>query len=225
VNQHPDHARLGTPPPPAPALAFVIGTAATATAGLLIQVGVVPTTEVSEDLWRYPWESSRTFLVTAVLYAALHVLIISGLVTFARRRIAGPSTAARRGVRLAIAGTVMLLVGELASIPLHDAKTDDTDAMVVGAVFGLALVCSAIGFLVCGWTTMRAGAWTDWRRFTPIATGVWTLVMLPLTTADPTLLPGSVGIYGLCLLGMASGIASEAWSDRVSVAELELQRA
>lgn len=147
----------------------------TAIAGVLIQVGVVPASELSQDYWRYPWESTGAFVTTAVVYAALHVLIIAGLVAFGRQGIAGSSPAAHRGVNLAIAGTTLLLIGELASIPLYDALVDDTEAIVVGGLFGLAMACSAAGFVMCGWTTIRHGAWTDWRRFTPIAVGIWTL--------------------------------------------------
>lgn len=223
MNDHADRARPRTASAPLISLGFVIGTAMTAIAGLLIQVGVVPATELSEDYWRYPWESAGAFVTTAVIYAALHVLVIAGLVDFGRHRIAGSSTAARRGVHLAVAGTTLLLIGELASIPLYDAQVDDNAAMAVGALFGVALACSAAGFLASGWTTLRSGAWTDWRRFTPMATGIWTTIMIPLTLAEPTLLPGSVAVYGLCLLGMAAGMAVVPAEPGDALDQLELQ--
>lgn len=216
MNHPSERARPGTPSPPLISVGFVVGSAMTAIAGVLIQAGVEPASDLSEDHWRYPWESTGAFVTTAVIYAALHVLIVAGLVAFGRKGIAGSSTAARRGVNLAIAVTALLLIGELASIPLYDSLVEDTEAIVVGGLFGLAMACSAAGFLVSGWTTIRASAWTDWRRFTPIATGIWTTIMIPLTLAEPTLLPGSVAVYGLCLLAMAAGM---------TLGDLELQGA
>lgn len=218
-------ARPGASPSSLATVGFVVGASATAMAGFLIQAGVVPSTDVSEDLWRYPWESTTAFVATAIIYAALHVLIIAGLVAFERQGIAGSSSAARRGVRVATAGTALLLLGEVASIPLADALVDDTAATIVGGVFGLALATSAVGFLLCGWATVRAGVWTDWRRFTPLATGIWTTVMIPLTAVEPTVLPGSVAIYGLGLLAIATGMALELPPASTSAPGVELQHA
>lgn len=220
-----DGARPGTPPNANATLGFVIGAAATAIAGFLVQVGVAPTTDISVDLWRYPWESSGAFVTLSIVYAVLHLLVIGGLVAFARRGIAGSSTIAHRGVQLAIAGTMLLTIGEIASIPLYDALVDDAEAIVAGGLFGLAMVCSAVGFLLCGHATTRGGVWTDWRRHTPTATGIWTAVMVPLTALEPTLLPGSVGIYGLCLLAMAAAMSIEPTPRTTVVGDLELQGA
>lgn len=68
----------------------------------------------------------------------------------------------------------------------------------MGACFGLAVVMTAIGFLMSGVTTMRAGVWQDWRRLVPPATGIWStlLVVVSMTGA----LAGGVAVYGLCIL-------------------------
>ena len=99
--------------------------------------------------------------------------------------------------------TALLLVGELASIPIRNAQVDDTSAVIVGAIFGLASIASTCGFLLVGWATLRAGVWHGWRRFTPLVTGIWLVILTPVALASPTLLHGGVGIYGLCLLAMA----------------------
>ena len=61
----------------------------------------------------------------------------------------------------------------LASIPVRDAEIEDTSAAIVGAIFGLASIVSTVGFLVVGRATLRAGVWHDWRRFSPLTTGIW----------------------------------------------------
>jgi hypothetical protein len=189
------------------AIAFVLGAAATAVAGAAVQVGVQPTTDVSDDMWRYPWESSGAFVAFSVFSATLHALVAVGLLAFGRSGVAGRSRGATSGVAIATAGTLLLVVGEVASIPIRDAELADTSAGVVGAVFGVASVLSAAGFLLVGRAMLRDGVWNDWRRFTPIVTGIWTtaLVGLALTKA----LPGGVAIYGACLLAMAVALYTE----------------
>lgn len=185
--------------------AFIVGAAGTTITGVLIQTLVIPTTDVADDRWSYPWETGP-FVAVSLVFTVLHLLVAIGLVAFGRSGVAGGSRAARSGVAIAVTGTLTLTVGEIIGLPIRDALTDDTSAQVVGAVFGLGVLLSAVGFLVLGVATLRAHVWCDWRRYTPIVTGIWTsiLVVLPLTI--PKALPGSVAIYGACLLAMAVGL-------------------
>jgi hypothetical protein len=54
------------------------------------------------------------------------------------------------------------------------------------------------GFIAAAIATIRAGAWADWRRLTPLAVGIWmaALLALALTKALPT----GIAIWGLSLL-------------------------
>jgi hypothetical protein len=191
------------------AVAFIVAAAATAVAGAVLFLGIQPSTEISDDMWRYPWESSGAFVTFSIVSALVHGLVILGLVAFGRSGAAGRSRSAARGVALAVTGTALLLVGELASISIRHAQTSDTSAIIVGAVFGLGSIASTIGFLVTGRATLRAGAWHGWRRFTPLATGIWLTAITVLGLAVPTLLHGMVGVYGLCLLAMAVALYTE----------------
>ena len=189
------------------AVAFVVAAAATAVAGAVLFFGLQPTTDLSEDMWRYPWESSGAFVVFSIFSAGLHALMVAGIVAFGRSSAAGRSRTATWGVRLAVAGTTLLLVGELLSIPVRNAQSSDASATIVGAVFGVGGMLSTIGFLVLGRATLRAGVWQGWRRFTPLASGVWLIAMAFLAT--PTRLHGLVGVYGLCLLAMAVALYTD----------------
>jgi hypothetical protein len=207
------------------AVAFIVAAAATAVAGAVLFFGMQPTTDLSEDMWRYPWESSGAFVAFSIVSAGLHGLVILGLQAFGRSGAAGRSRAATRGTALVVAGTAMLLVGELVSILIRNAETSDTSAGIVGGgVFGVGGTLSTIGFLVLGWATLRAGVWQGWRRFTPLAPGVWLTVMTFLAT--PTRLHGMVGVYGLCLLAMAVALYTDAApAAATNVGEPQLQRA
>jgi hypothetical protein len=208
------------------AMGFIGAAAATAIAGAVLQFGLQPATDLSDDMWRYPWSDSGAFVAFSLFSALLHALVIVGLIAFGRSGAAGRSRAASSGVALAVAGTALLLVGELASIPIRNAGIDDTSAAIVGAIFGLASIASTIGFLVTGRATLRAGVWRDWRRFTPLAVGIWLTALTLLSLAVPKVLHGGVGLYGLCLLAMATALYTQpAPGMAATTGRLQLRRA
>jgi hypothetical protein len=207
-------------------MGFIGAAAATAIAGAVLQFGLQPATDLSDDMWRYPWSDSGAFVAFSLFSALLHALVIVGLIAFGRSGAAGRSRAASSGVALAVAGTALLLVGELASIPIRNAGIDDTSAAIVGAIFGLASIASTIGFLVTGRATLRAGVWRDWRRFTPLAVGIWLTALTLLSLAVPKVLHGGVGLYGLCLLAMATALYTQpAPGMAATTGRLQLRRA
>jgi len=185
-------------------IALIAGALITAIGGVVSQF-VQASTTVSDDLWRYPW-SSDAFVPVSVLWAAAHVLVIIGLLGFRRSALAGDSTAARRGITLAIAGTALLLVGEIASLPMTDEAANSTAGGIVGAVFGLGVLLSAVGLLLAGKATLSARRWQDWRRFTPITAGAWTLALVGIAMTKG--LATGVAIYGLCLLALGIALYS-----------------
>ena len=188
------------------AIAGIVGAAATAMSGLFIQAVVQPATTVSDESWSYPWSSSA--LVPFSIFAgSLHVLVFIGLLGFAWSGLAGPSRAGRVGLVLALAGTALLFVGELASIPIREQHVDDTGAEIVGAIFGIGVLLSALGFLAAGVATLQARLWRDWRRFTPLAAGLWTTALLGLNFTKA--LPSGVAGYGLCLLALSLALYTQ----------------
>ncbi len=205
------------------AAVFISGAAGTAVSGALVQLVVLPSTNVPDDRWSYPWNAG-VFVVVSLLYIVLHLLVADGLLAFRRSGMAGASRAASVGVTLAIAGTLLLAVGEVASIPIRDALVDDTSAGVVGAIFGLATVLSAIGLLLIGKATLSAQRWHGWRRYTPLMAGLWTTALIGVAATDA--LAAGVAVYGVCLLGMAVALyTSPAPAVGTEVGELQMGRA
>ncbi|MEO6124414.1 MAG: hypothetical protein ABIR32_11950 [Ilumatobacteraceae bacterium] len=188
--------------------AFLVGAAGTTLAGALVQTLLIPTTDVADDRWSYPWETGP-YVVVSLLYAVLHLFVVAGLVAFGRSGVAGTSPAARRGLTIAIVGTLTLTGGEIIGLPIGDAFIDDTNAQVVGAVFGLGVLLSAVGLLMVGIAALRAQVMHGWRRYTPLAAGTWTSLLVVLPLAIPKALPGCVAVYGVCLLGMAAALHLE----------------
>jgi hypothetical protein len=200
------------------AIAGIVGATATATGGLVVQAVIQPSTTVSDQRWSYPWSSS-SLVPISILWASLHVLVFVGVSGFARSGLAGKSRGARVGVALALAGTALLFIGELASIAVRDQQVGDTGAELVGAIFAIAIVLSAVGFLSSGVAAIRARLWRGWRRFTPLGAGIWTTVLLGVNMTKA--LPTGVTLYGLCLLALSVALYTQPVPS--SAAELPLR--
>ena len=180
-------------------ISCIVGAAATTLGGIVVQGIVQPATTVPGHRWSYPW-SSGALVPVSILWASLHVLVFVGLLGFARSGVAGHTRSARLGTTLTLVGTALLFVGEIASILIRDQRTDDTGAVIVGAIFALAILLTAVGFLAAGIATVRARLWQGWRRFTPLTAGIVTFTLLGLNVTKA--LPTGVAIYGLCLLAL-----------------------
>jgi len=183
-------------------ISCIVGATSTALGGIVVQGIVQRATTVSDDRWSYPW-SSGALVPISILWASLHVLVFVGVLGFTRSGVAGPSRSARVGTALALVGTALLFVGELASILIRDQRTGDSGAAIVGAIFALAILLTAVGFLAAGIATVRARLWHGWRRFTPLAAGIVNSALLGVNATKA--LPTGVAIYGLSLLAL--GIA------------------
>ena len=162
-----------------------------------MQTVVQPASTVPDTRWSYPL-SAEAFVPVTLLYAVFHVLVLLGVLAFARSGAAGTSRVARTGTTLAIAGTGLLCLAELASIPFRDSLIADPGPSTVGAAFGLAVVLTAVGFLLAGVSTLRAGVWQDWRRVVPLATGIWSTLLVGVSMTGA--LAAGVGVYGVCML-------------------------
>jgi dipeptide/tripeptide permease len=173
-------------------------------AGAVVTGIAISSTTVDDDLFGYPFEGAgaTTFALAA---AVAHLLVLVGLAGFRRSGAAGPGRAAEVGCLLAIAGTGLLFVAEFASIPVADQVESDGAAGAVGALFGLATIVLAAGLLTAGWTTLHAGRWQDWRRFTPLACGISVVVLIPVQLTSALWI--GVGAYGLCFLALGIALA------------------
>jgi hypothetical protein len=122
-------------------IAFIVGAGITALGGAVSQVAQT-SAAVSDQTWSYPW-SSDAFVPITLLWASAHALIIVGLLAFRRSGLAGATRTAGVGLALAVLGTVLLLAGEVASVPIRDHNLEDTGPAIVGGLFGLATLLSA----------------------------------------------------------------------------------
>ena len=183
------------------AIACSAGALITTGGGVASQIARA-STSVSDEAWSYPW-SADTFVALTLLWTISHALIFIGLLGLRRSGLAGPTRAAAVGLSIALTGTALLVVAELASVPFRDATLDDTGPAIVGAIFGIATLLSAVGLILAGRATMQSGLWSGWRRLTPLVTGIWTLLLVGLVFTS--VMAAGIAIYGVCFLAL--GIA------------------
>jgi hypothetical protein len=183
-----------------------VGGALTAISGAVVQGYVQPDSDVSDKMWSYPW-SSGALVPVSLLYALFYALIFAGVLGYARSGVAGAGRSARVGTVLALIGTAVLFAAELLSIPMADKRVDEAGAVLVTVCFALGALVSAIGFIVAGVATVRAGRWDGWRRFVPLATGVW-LVVLNGLAPTPALAVGTT-LYGLFVTSLGIALRTQ----------------
>jgi hypothetical protein len=176
---------------------------------------VQASTDVPTRQYSYPWSSSgaaRFFL----LAAAAQLLLAGGVLAVRRLRIAGTSRLANGGVLAALAGTTLIVAGELGTVLLRHDTTHGAWPKVVDSVFGGATLLSTIGFLVAGVATLRAGVWNDWRRFTPLAIGICGIAVMGLQFTGVA--ASAIGVYSACFFAL--GVAITRSEPRVLAARL-----
>ncbi|CUR55679.1 membrane hypothetical protein [metagenome] len=180
--------------------------------GAVITAAYRGASPVSDEQLSFPWDGA-TAITTSLLWGATQVLIVVGFLAFARSG-AAPTTAGRVGGRLAVGGALLFVVAHALSLVAHDAALDAPISVVVLSCFGIGTLLCAVGLIVAGAAALRSAVWSGWRRYAPLALGVWMVVMMPLQFT--ALLPVAVGVYALAVmaLGLALIVESPAWRTR-----------
>ncbi|MGN9913878.1 hypothetical protein ACTMTJ_40720 [Phytohabitans sp. LJ34] len=156
----------------------------------LVWIGYPPA--VDDSVYSYPFTATGFTIAQVVLTIrdlGLAVLLIA----------LGTSGAVGRSWlgRIGIAGSVLAMVGLAAMEIVSLAAKDSTDT--VGAGYGLASIAAGLFLILTGIAVLRAKTWTGWRRYLPLALGIY--VFAPLTPGIVAGFgPGQVVIAGWMLL-------------------------
>jgi hypothetical protein len=169
--------------------------------GALITAAYRNASPISDEQLSYPWDGA-TAVTTSLIWGITQVLIVYGLLAFARSG-AAPTQAGRVGGRLAAAGAALYVIAHALSLVAPDAPLDARISVAVLSCFGVGTLLTAVGLIIAGTAALRSGAWSGWRRYTPVALGVWMVAMMPLQFTPA--LPVAVGVYALAV--MALGLA------------------
>ena len=200
----PEAARRATPETLLPGLMIVIAGAAQGD-GALITAAYRGTSPVPEDQLSFPWDGA-TAVTTSLVWGATQVLLVLGLVAFARSGAAA-GRSWRAGSALAVAGAGLYVLAHAISAVAYDATLDSPVAILVLSCFGVGTLLTATGLLMAGAATLRSQVWSGWRRYTPVGLGVWMVVMLPLQFTAA--LPLAVGIYAVAVIALGIALAQE----------------
>ena len=148
-----------------------------------------------------PFQADMPWWIAA-LNATSHVLLLVGIVELGRAGIAGHSRLATAGLWLTVGGLVVLTVAEGVSQINMDAAV---------AFYSTATIALILGLTLLGVAVLRAGRWVGWYRFTPLACGLFML----LVVFPALFLPGyasnyAIGAWGVCwlLFGLALRVES-----------------
>lgn len=179
--------------------------------GALITAAYRNASPISDNQLSYPWEGA-TAIITSLIWGITQVLIVVGLMAFARSG-AAPTAAGRVGGRLAVAGALLYVVAHALSLVAYNAPLDDPLAVAVLSSFGVGTLLTAVGLIIAGVATIRSGVWSGRRRYAPLVLGAWMVAMMPLQFTPA--LPLAVGIYALAVMGLGlalivEGLAREA---------------
>ena len=173
--------------------------------GALITAAYRNASPISEEQLSYPW-ADATAITTSLVWGTTQVLFVIGLVAFARSG-AAPSRAGLVGGRLAVAGSLLYVVAHALSLVAYDAALDDPIAVAVVSCFGVGTLLTAVGLIMAGTAALRSGTWSSWRRWTPLALGIWTAAIMPLQFTPA--LPVAVGIYALAAMALGLSMIIE----------------
>jgi hypothetical protein len=184
------------------AIALIAGASIHAAGGIVGQV-VRASTDVSDDLFRYPW-TSDAFVALSLSEAVAFGLGVVGFAGLRASGVAGPTRAARVGLGLALTGSALFAITQLASIFVRDQPWDDGAAGALGGLFGLGTLLLGAGLTAAGVAARRAGRWEGWRPTALLACGVWTLGMLGIVLTD--VMPLGVAVMGLLQLSVGIGL-------------------
>ena len=184
------------------AVALIAGAIIHAVGGIVGQV-VQASTLVTDDMFSYPWTSAELVAVSLV-EAVAFALGLVGLAGLRASGVAGRTRAARVGLGVALAGSALFVVAELASITVRDQYLDEGAAGAVGGLFGLATLLLGAGLTAAGLAAYRARRWESWRPTALLACGLWTLAMLGIVLTP--LMPLGVTVMGLLQVAVGVGL-------------------
>src|ERR671930_1195129 len=117
------------------AIALIAAAIIHAAAGIVGQI-VEASTQVSDDMFSYPWTSAQLVAVS-LIEALAFALGLVGLAALRASGVAGHTRAARTGLGVAVVGSALFVVAHLASIAVRDQYLDEAAAGAVGGLFGL----------------------------------------------------------------------------------------
>lgn len=160
---------------------------------------------VGPDRLSYPF-TAQGFMVAQVWFAVHHLGLTAGILGLLRSGALGPSRLGLVGTWGAMAGMLLLSATELLAISSASGPVTDAQGGLLGGLYGLSTTVAGAGLILAGVAVLRPGLWSGWRRFVPLALGIW--VFVPMT---PALFAGFV-VARFAIGGWMAGFALLGWA-------------
>ena len=138
--------------------------------GLIVGAFVGMGVGVKEALLPTPFGTLQNAVMQGIVIVA-NTLALIGVIGLARSGAAGESLLAKIGLGIAVLASALFLPFEVLVAVNEE---------LGGMLLGLCALLQGLGLLLAGVAVLRAGRWSDWRRFTPLLCGLYTfLVLIP----------------------------------------------
>lgn len=120
---------------------------------------------------RYPFTTTG-FTLAQTWFFIHHLGLATVLAGLALSGATGRGRVYRGGAWLAVAGALALAGAELIAIGYANVDFEVANAGLMGAAYGISSTAVGAGALIAGVGVLRAGRWTGWRAWVPLAIGV-----------------------------------------------------
>ena len=158
---------------------------------------------VPEDMWSYP-QTPEAFTGTQAWFAVQHLGLLADLLALWWSGAAGSARLGRIGHAGAVAGMIGWTVTEVAAITARHDTDDRALAGLLVTSYGLFRLLIGAGLILEGVAVLRARVWEGWRRWLPLALGIWVFVPLMPAMGLPVE-AGQAAMAGWMLLFAALG--------------------
>ena len=140
----------------------------------------VVTPVVSAERFSYPLESVQ-FAFIQVWFVVQHLGLLVGIMALGVTGAAGLGRSPRIGQLLAVVGMTVLTVTEGVAILAAGEVVPSTLVTLLEVSYGISSTLIGVGLVMVGLAVLRSRTWLGWRRFLPLAIGVY--VFVPMTPA------------------------------------------
>ena len=181
--------------------AALLAGAALNVAACIVSVASTAGTHVPSDIARAPM-THDVAIVVYVLAAIAEALFVAGLL-WLRRSGLPRARGVWIGLGAVIAGTVLLSVCNLASIPIEDQLNNSTAASWVWSGFGVGSLLAVGGMITAGVSISSHSEEPTWRDHAALICGLLGLLLIVFQVANIVWLGIVIYSLGYALLGVA----------------------
>ena len=161
-----------------PAVGLIVAAAAQVDAGITTNA-YRRASPASEDSLNFPWYGEPAGQIST-WWSFTGLFLVIGFAAFALSSAVRHSRRGRAGAWAAVVGAALLVLANFMSAVNSDAMMDDGISKVIVGFFAVGTLLIGAGLIAGGLATLRSGAWHGVGRHLPLATGIWSFLLIPI---------------------------------------------